>query len=107
MEKKSIWTRDLLDNPFGHLLRAVVFPLLFMGIGVREIIVREAAWRRFTYRGFDAVCIGVGVICLGVICALAYNPWLLRLPESPRKATFILSGLLFAATFGTALFRNV
>ena len=105
--KGSIWTRDLLDNPFGEFLRGYIFPALLLSLGLKEIITGEATFKRFTYIGFDAVCIGVGVICLGLISALAYNPWFGKVSEAWKRAALILSGILFIVSFGTALCRNV
>jgi hypothetical protein len=105
--KDSIWTRDLLDNPFGRFLRGYVFPALLLSLGLKEIITGEATFKRFTYTGFDAICIGVGVVCLGLISALAYNPWFGKVSETQKRAALIFSGILFIVSFGTALFRNV
>ncbi|WP_438480623.1 hypothetical protein [Oleiharenicola lentus] len=105
--KESIWTRDLLDNPFGRFLRGFIFPALLVSVGLKEIISGEATFKRFTYTGFDAICIGIGVICLGLISAIGYNPWFARLPEVQKRAAVIFCGLLFIAAFATALLRNV
>lgn len=105
--KESIWTRDLLNNPFGRFLRGFVFPALLLLLGLKEIITGEATFRRFTYIGFDAICIGIGIICLGLLSAIAYNPWFGKISEAQKRAAFIFCGMLFIASFGTALLRNV
>ncbi|MBI5768582.1 MAG: hypothetical protein HZA93_12360 [Verrucomicrobia bacterium] len=104
----SIWTRDLLDNRFGHILRCYVIPLFLVAIGLIQIATQDAAVRGFDYRGFDAVCIGIGSIGLGVASFAGY-----RLPESNQrerqiKNIAVFSGAIsFVVSFSIALFRNI
>lgn len=105
--KESIWTRDLLDNPFGRFLRGYIIPAILLSVGLKEIIIGEATFKRFTYTGFDAICIGFGLMCLGIMSAIDCNPWFRKIPEAQRRAALIFCGLLFIAAFGTALLRNV
>lgn len=105
--KRSIWTRDLLDNPFGLALRGYVFPFLCTVWGIVDIVTQQATYKRFTYTGADAVCIGIGVISIGALCALGYNPWCLRLSPQTQRGAFVGFGLTLIVTFGLALLHNI
>jgi hypothetical protein len=104
---KSIWTRDLLDNRFGHVVRSMVFPPVLIGLGLIDVLTAEARWKGFDYHGFDAVCIGVGTTSIGVALLAIYT-----FPASDtegdrfRGRIIVGAGVLFAVCFGTALFRN-
>ena len=56
--KRSVWTRNLLDTPFGRFLFGFIIPALSLSQGLKEIITGEATFKRVNYTGFDAVCIG-------------------------------------------------
>jgi hypothetical protein len=104
---RSLWTRDLLDNPIGRVLRGYVFPLFLLGLGTVEIATQQATYKRFVYSGADAVCIGIGTICIGVPCALVCNPWCAKLPSALRWVAGLGCGLGFIVTFGIALLGNL
>lgn len=104
----SIWTRDLLDNPFGRVVVRYVAPIGILASGVVPIIFQEARWKGYDYHGFDAVCIGVGLVCVGG-GMLAFHHLPMRSAEEAKRRTAIVCGfsLVFIIAFGTALFRNI
>src|SRR5262245_57854722 len=106
--RRSIWTRDLLDNRFGRALRGFVIPPLLIGWGLLGVLAGEARWKGFDYHGFDAVCIGVGTISIGVVLLAVYTfPARGSEGQKWRSRVVLLAGLLFVAGFGTALLRNI
>ena len=103
-----IWTRDLLDNPAGRVLRRYVFPGLLLAIGIAEVITQKAKYKRYEYNGFDAVCIGVGFISIGLMSLVAVTPQISEKIDLRLKSRmmFVLS-VVFICAFGTALLRNI
>lgn len=106
MRKPSFWTRDILDNTFGSFLCGFVVPAILLVGGVNAIITQEATIRRFSYVGLDAVCIGIGLICLGLTSAVGYNPWLSSLRAKARIGALIIFYVLIVLSFGFAIIRN-
>lgn len=108
IKKKSIWTRDLLDNRFGRAIRSLVIPPLVIGWGLIQALTGEARWKQFDYHGFDAVCIGVGTISIGLALLTIYTfPARDSKGDRLRSRIILVAGLVFTASFTTALFRNI
>jgi len=105
--KPSVWTRDLFDNRFGRVFLGYVLPFVVIASGTAAVIVRKVTFRRFDYVGFDAVLVGLGILCLGVMGAITQNPRLLQLPAILRRRIFVASGAILIVCFSTALIRNV
>ncbi len=74
--------------------------------GVTAVVNRQASYKHFTYYGFDAICIGMGCICLGLLVLSATDFGGERLAKTKAVVQWI--GLLgVTATFLTALLRNL
>jgi hypothetical protein len=105
---KSIWTRDLLDNPVGRFLQACVLPPLILASGFIDIVSGHAKLKYFDYQGFDATCIGAGKIGMGVVWLSAFTFPAKVYGESGLRTAAIWAGLAcFVAGFSVALFRNI
>jgi hypothetical protein len=108
---KGIWTRDIFDNRFGHAagrVASIVMPSLLMGWGLLEVLTGEARFKRFSYRGFDAVCIGVATASIGIaLLALVTFPAHDAKGDRVRSRISLAAGLLVVAGFATAFLRNV
>jgi hypothetical protein len=105
---RSIWTRDIFDNRVGRFILAVVFPSVVLASGFVDIVSRHAVVKFFDYRGFDAVCIGVGKIGMGLVSLSACTFPARDYGESRFRIAATWAGfVLFVAGFSVALVRNI
>jgi hypothetical protein len=106
--KQSIWTRNLSNTRVGSAFINYILPAYLSLLGITAIVNQRVNWRDFTYRGFDATCIGIGSICLGVIL-FSNSPWVVRylLVGKIRVVVFWIGVIGFVGAFSTALFRNI
>ncbi|MCX6952990.1 MAG: hypothetical protein NTV51_12615 [Verrucomicrobia bacterium] len=105
---RSIWTRDLFENPLGRVVRRWVFPTVLIGAGLLEALTGTARWSGFDYHGFDAVCIGLGTISIGVALFAIYSgPAPAGKPGKIRSVVLMIANVSFIVSFATALFRNI
>jgi len=107
-KSKSIWTRDLFETRVGRMVATIVlFPLSVIA-GTRAIIEQHASWQYFSYHGFDAICIGVGEIGIGIVTLSAYGFPKRSHGEAGIRTLGIWSGTIcFVLGFSIALFRNI
>ncbi|WP_221031101.1 hypothetical protein [Actomonas aquatica] len=105
---KSIWTRDLLDTAFGRFLTGTAFPLALAALAIRAFITQRIRFRMYDYGGFEAICIGVGLLALGACLAMGHH-WIPRSLESVKmkNRAVLISLVAVIASLGTALFRVI
>ena len=105
---KSIWTRDLFDTRFGRFFAAYIFAPTLILYGILATTEQEVRYKGFTYHGFDAVCIGIGIVCLGLGAFVFYG-----MPNRNEKEVKIRASIIWVTTaafvicFATALLRNI
>ncbi len=105
---RSIWTRDLLDNPVGRFIQALVLPPVVLASGFIDIVNRHARFKYFDYRGLDAACIGAGKIGIGLMLLSAFTFSARDYGDSRFRAAANWAGLAcFVIGFSVALFRNI
>jgi hypothetical protein len=105
---RSIWTRELFDTLVGRLFFNFVLVPFILASGFIDIVNRHARWKYFDYWNFDAICIGVGEIGIGV--ALMATGTFSERDYGKRKfrTTAMVAGFTsFVVGFSAALFRNI
>lgn len=107
-EPKSIWTRDLLDNPFGRFLKGTAFPIALAALAISTFITQRIRYRSYDYEGIEAICIGVGMLAAGAALAMSHH-WEPRSLESLRmkNRALLISLVALTVSWGTALFRVI
>jgi hypothetical protein len=107
-EPKSMWTKDLFETRAGRMIATFVLPPLLIFSGVLDIIRRQARWEHFDYHGFDAVCIGVSEVGIGIVLLSSYG-----LPKRGdggaglRTLAIWIGTICLVAGLSIALFRNI